>query len=183
MVGIAFQFPGQGSQAVGMGRAFHESSPAARAVFAEANDALGFDLTRLIFEGPESELQLTANTQPAVLTASVAATAACAEQGLRPTLAAGHSLGEYTAAAAAGALGREDGVRVVSERGRLMSEIQMDGRVFPSNAVLGGRFVLRACIVNFRTEAAEVERLLDVAAELGARLDAEMRAREVAASK
>jgi len=66
---------------------------------------------------------------------------------------------------------------------RLMSEIQMDGRVFPSNAVLGGRFVLRACIVNFRTEAAEVERLLDVAAELGARLDAEMRAREVAASK
>jgi glutamate/tyrosine decarboxylase-like PLP-dependent enzyme len=66
---------------------------------------------------------------------------------------------------------------------RLMSEIQMDGRVFPSNAVLGGRFVLRACIGNFRTEAAEVERLLDVAAELGARLDAEMRAREVAASK
>ena len=122
MVGIAFQFPGQGSQAVGMGRAFHESSPAARAVFAEANDALGFDLTRLIFEGPESELQLTANTQPAVLTASVAATAACAEQGLRPTLAAGHSLGEYTALVVAGAVAFADAVRVVRRRGEFMQE-------------------------------------------------------------
>src|SRR5262249_57716478 len=74
----AFQFPGQGSQSVGMGRAFYDTSAAAKAVFEEADDALGFPLRRLIFEGPESELTLTANTQPAVLTASVAAAAACA---------------------------------------------------------------------------------------------------------
>src|SRR5262249_13819931 len=99
---VVFQFPGQGSQAVGMGRAFAETSGAARGVFAEANDALGFDLKRLIFDGPESELTLTANPQPAVLTASVAAAAACGERGLRPDLAAGHSLGEYSALVVAG---------------------------------------------------------------------------------
>src|SRR5260370_8702987 len=94
---IAFLFPGQGSQAVGMGRAFYDSSPGAKAVFEEANDALGFDLRRLAFEGPEAELALTANTQPAVLAASVAAAVACAERGLRPAIAAGHSLGENSA--------------------------------------------------------------------------------------
>ena len=119
---VVFQFPGQGSQAVGMGRAFYEASPGAKAVFAEANDALDFDLTRLIFEGPESELALTANTQPAVLTASVAASTACAEQGLRPSLTAGHSLGEYTALVVAGALTFADAVRVVRRRGELMQE-------------------------------------------------------------
>jgi [acyl-carrier-protein] S-malonyltransferase len=119
---IVFQFPGQGSQGVGMGRAFAEASPAAKAVFAEANDALGFDLTRLVFDGPESELALTANTQPAVLTASVAAAAACAERGLRPDLVAGHSLGEYSALVVAGALGFADAVRVVRRRGELMQE-------------------------------------------------------------
>src|SRR5687768_14080233 len=117
MSGIVFQFPGQGSQAVGMGRAFSETSPAAKAVFEEANDALGFDLARLIFDGPAAELALTANTQPAVLTTSVAAAAACAEQGLRPTLAAGHSLGEYSALVVAGALAFGDAVRVVRRRG------------------------------------------------------------------
>jgi [acyl-carrier-protein] S-malonyltransferase len=119
---VVFQFPGQGSQAVGMGRAFYESSPAAKAVFVEARDALGFDLTRLIFDGPESELALTTNTQPAVLTASVAAAAACAERGLRPSLAAGHSLGEYSALVVAGALAFVDAVRVVRRRGELMQE-------------------------------------------------------------
>ena len=119
---IVFQFPGQGSQAVGMGRAFSEASPAAKAVFVEANDALGFDLARLIFDGPESELVLTANTQPAVLTASVAAAAACAERGLRPDLAAGHSLGEYSALVVAGALAFADAVRMVRRRGELMQE-------------------------------------------------------------
>jgi [acyl-carrier-protein] S-malonyltransferase len=117
---LAFIFPGQGSQAVGMGKAFHDASPAARKIFDEANAALGFDLTRVMFEGPESELALTANTQPAVLTASVAAAAACAEHGLRPALAAGHSLGEYSALVVAGALRLHDAVRVVRKRGEFM---------------------------------------------------------------
>jgi [acyl-carrier-protein] S-malonyltransferase len=119
---IAFLFPGQGSQAVGMGRAFAESSAAAKAVYAEANDALGFDLARLSFEGPETELGLTANTQPAVLTASVAAAAACAERGLTPDMAAGHSLGEYSALVVAGALRFGDAVRLVRRRGQFMQE-------------------------------------------------------------
>ena len=118
----AFIFPGQGSQAVGMGRAFSETSGAAKRVFEEANDALGFDLRRVMFEGPDAELALTATTQPAVLTASVAAAAACAERGLTPGLAAGHSLGEYSALVVAGALPLADAVRVVRRRGELMQE-------------------------------------------------------------
>ena len=116
---IAFLFPGQGSQAVGMGRGFYESSPGAKALFEEANAALGFDLTKLAFEGPEAELALTANTQPAVLAASVATAAACAERGLQPAIAAGHSLGEYSALVAAGALRFADAIRVVRKRGQL----------------------------------------------------------------
>jgi [acyl-carrier-protein] S-malonyltransferase len=117
---IAFVFPGQGSQSVGMGRAFAETSGAAKRVFDEANEALDFDLRRLMFEGPETELALTANTQPAVLTASVAVAAACVERGLTPALAAGHSLGEYSALVVAGALRLADAVRVVRHRGELM---------------------------------------------------------------
>ncbi|HEX5814260.1 MAG TPA: ACP S-malonyltransferase [Methylomirabilota bacterium] len=119
---LAFVFPGQGSQAVGMGKAFHDASPAARAVFEQADAALGVPLTRVMFEGPERELALTANTQPAVLTASVAAAAACAERGLTPALVAGHSLGEYSALVVAGALQLADAVRVVRKRGELMQE-------------------------------------------------------------
>jgi len=105
-----------------MGKGFYESSTGAKAVFEEANDALGFDLARLVFEGPETELALTANTQPAVLTASVAAATACAERGLKPALAAGHSLGEYTALVVAGALRFADAVRIVRKRGEFMQE-------------------------------------------------------------
>jgi [acyl-carrier-protein] S-malonyltransferase len=105
-----------------MGKGFYEGSTGAKAVFEEANDALGFDLARLVFEGPEAELALTANTQPAVLTASVAAATACAERGLKPALAAGHSLGEYTALVIAGALRFADAVRIVRKRGEFMQE-------------------------------------------------------------
>lgn len=105
-----------------MGKGFYETSSGAKAIFEEANEALGFDLKRLAFEGPEAELALTANTQPAVLTASVAAATACAERGLRPALAAGHSLGEYTALVVAGALRFSDAVRIVRKRGEFMQE-------------------------------------------------------------
>ncbi|PYO51577.1 MAG: [acyl-carrier-protein] S-malonyltransferase, partial [Candidatus Rokuibacteriota bacterium] len=118
----AFLFPGQGSQGVGMGRAFCETSAGAAAVWRAADEALGFPLSRLCFEGPAEELSLTANTQPAVLTASVAAAAAAAERGLTPDLAAGHSLGEYSALVVAGALSFAVAVRLVRQRGLFMQE-------------------------------------------------------------
>lgn len=120
---IAYIFPGQGSQAPGMGRELAENYPAARAVFEEADEALGFALSRLCFEGPAEDLQLTENTQPAILTASVAAWRAMESEGLAgPVWVAGHSLGEYSALVAAGALSLRDAVRVVRKRGRYMQE-------------------------------------------------------------
>jgi [acyl-carrier-protein] S-malonyltransferase len=117
---IAFLFPGQGSQAVGMGRELAERFPIAADTFAEADDALGFPLSKLIFEGPGDELRLTENTQPAILTVSVAAWRVLAELGVEPALAAGHSLGEWSAHVAAGTLGFADAVRAVKARGRAM---------------------------------------------------------------
>ena len=108
---VAFVFPGQGSQEVGMGRALAEAFPESRAAFEEADGALGFALSRLCFEGPEADLQLTANTQPAILTASVAALRPLLARGVRPDWVAGHSLGEYSALVAAGAIGFADAVR------------------------------------------------------------------------
>jgi [acyl-carrier-protein] S-malonyltransferase len=121
-VSTVFLFPGQGSQAVGMGKDLAQASPAAAAVWAEADAALGFPISRLCFEGPEADLGLTVNTQPAVLTASVAAAAALAERGVAPRLAAGHSLGEYSALVAAGAIAFADAVRLVRRRGEFMQE-------------------------------------------------------------
>jgi [acyl-carrier-protein] S-malonyltransferase len=120
---VAFLFPGQGSQTVGMGRDLCSRFAAARRVFEEADQVLGFSLTRLCFEGPDEELRLTANTQPALLTVSWAMTRVLrSELGLAPSYAAGHSLGEFSAWVAAGALAFADALRVVRERGQAMQE-------------------------------------------------------------
>jgi len=119
---LAFLFPGQGSQHAGMGKGAAEAFPEARAVFDEADRALGFPLSRLCFEGPDEELKLTENTQPAVLTTSVALLRVLESRGLKPDFVAGHSLGEYSALVAAGALGLSDAVRLVRKRGRYMQE-------------------------------------------------------------
>lgn len=124
---LAFVFPGQGSQSVGMGRALAEQSPAAASVFAAADRALGSPISSLAWEGPAERLDLTENAQPALLATSIAILAALRERwaagGLeapRPAFAAGHSMGQYSALVAAGALSLEDGIRLVRERGRLM---------------------------------------------------------------
>jgi [acyl-carrier-protein] S-malonyltransferase len=118
---LALLFPGQGSQKVGMGQQLAQDFPAAKAVFEQANSALGMNLSRLCFEGPEDDLRLTANTQPAILTNSIAALRALqSELDIKPELAAGHSLGEYSALVAAGTLDFADAVGAVRERGRLM---------------------------------------------------------------
>lgn len=119
---VAFIFPGQGSQKTGMGQALAEAFPESRAAFDEADAAVGFSLSGLCFGGPEEALQLTANTQPAILVTSIAAYRALAARGVRADWVAGHSLGEYSALVAAGTLDLSGAVRVVRRRGQLMQE-------------------------------------------------------------
>ncbi|WP_242336878.1 MULTISPECIES: ACP S-malonyltransferase [Anaeromyxobacter] len=133
---LAFVFPGQGSQAVGMGKDLHDRFPEARAVFDAVDAALGERLSALCFEGPEDRLRLTANTQPSILTVSAAAAAVLAARGIAPDLVAGHSLGEYSALVAAGACGAAEAAAAVRARGTFMQEAVPAGHGAMS-AVLG----------------------------------------------
>src|SRR5271155_4528540 len=119
---LAFLFPGQASQYTGMGRDLAENFPESRSVFEEADSALGFPISKLCFEGPDDDLKLTENTQPAILTVSVAAYRALETRGITPDFTGGHSLGEYSALVAAGALDFPAAVRLVRQRGRYMQE-------------------------------------------------------------
>jgi [acyl-carrier-protein] S-malonyltransferase len=119
---IAFLFPGQGSQAAGMGKELASLYPVVRRVFQEADEALGFALSQLCFEGPDDQLKMTENTQPAILTVSVAVFRVLQEKGIAPSYVAGHSLGEYSAHVAAGTISFADAVRIVRNRGKYMQE-------------------------------------------------------------
>ncbi len=133
---VAFLFPGQGSQVAGMGRDFHDSSSQAQEIFARADDALGYKISKLCFEGPEEELKLTQNTQPALLAVSYVAYVLF---GKEARIAAGHSLGEYSALVASGSLEFEDALRLVHKRGKYMQEAVPVG-MGAMAAVLGCRY-------------------------------------------
>jgi [acyl-carrier-protein] S-malonyltransferase len=133
---VAFMFPGQASQYPGMGKELAEKYPTARAVFDEADSALGFSISKICFEGSEDELKLTANTQPAILACSVAVYRVLAEKGIAPDYVAGHSLGEYSALVAAGSLKFADAVQLVRKRGVYMQEA-VPGGVGAMAAIMG----------------------------------------------
>jgi [acyl-carrier-protein] S-malonyltransferase len=143
---VAFLFPGQGSQYVGMGRDFFDNFAIARQTFEEADDALGFPLSTLCFDGPEEQLRLTENTQPAIFTVSIAVQRVLAERGITPSFVAGHSLGEYSANVAAGTISFADAVRTVRSRGQYMQEAVPAGEGAMA-AILGmpAEEVLKAC--------------------------------------
>ncbi|WP_405112455.1 ACP S-malonyltransferase [Paenibacillus sp. FSL K6-1217] len=139
---IAFVFPGQGAQAVGMGKDVYEVLPQSRAVFEKGDEVLGFALSGLIFEGPDSELKQTVNTQPALVTASVAYLQAISGLQITPDYVAGHSLGEYSALVAAGVLSYEDAVRLVRLRGQFMEEAVPGGQGAMAAVLGAGREAL-----------------------------------------
>jgi [acyl-carrier-protein] S-malonyltransferase len=190
-VKIAFCFPGQGSQDVGMGRAIAEEFPAARAVFDQASEAVGFDVARLCFEGPIEELTRTEMQQPALVATSIACLRAVESVGITPDFVVGHSVGEYSALAAAGAVSDRDALFLVRERGRAMEEAARkhpgamaavlgleDGvveqlcagidNVWPANYNCPGQVVVSG-------ENAAVDQLLEQAAAAGARKTVKLR--------
>jgi len=136
MTKYAFVFPGQGAQAVGMGKEMAETYPEAAAIFKQADEALGFSLSEIIWNGPEDTLRLTYYTQPAILTTSIAMYEVFKSQGITPVCTAGHSLGEYSALVAAGALSFTDAVRIVHARGKFMDEAVPAG-IGAMSAVMG----------------------------------------------
>lgn len=153
----AFVFPGQGAQAVGMGKDVYEAFEGSRAVFEQADEALGFKLSEIIFNGPDDELKQTANTQPALLTVSVALLQALEGRGLKADYVAGHSLGEYSALVAAGVLRFEDAVRTVRARGEFMEQAVPGGEGAMA-AVLGSeRDALAALCAKISEEGNIVE--------------------------
>jgi len=133
---VAFVFPGQGSQYVGMGKEIYENFAEAREVFAEASQELGYDISKLCFEGPEKELNKTFNTQPAILTVSISINRVLLSKGIKPLVATGHSLGEYSALVAAEVLSFRDTVRITEKRGRFMQEAVPEGKGLMA-AILG----------------------------------------------
>jgi [acyl-carrier-protein] S-malonyltransferase len=186
---IAFIFPGQGSQQVGMGRDLADNFPAASQVFEEADTALGFALSELCFNGPAEQLQLTENTQPAILTASIAALRALESEGFsKPDFVAGHSLGEYSALVAAGSLSLTEAVKTVRARGRFMQEaVPVGAGAMAAILGVGLDIVIRACdeaaqgqvcsAANFNSQnqvviagdVAAVDRAIDLLQERGAK--------------
>ncbi len=143
---LAFVFPGQGAQQVGMGKDFYDQYDVAKKLFREADEALGYSIQKMCFEGPADDLKLTANTQPAILTMSVIANEILKEHGIQPEIAGGHSLGEYSALTAAGVMKFQDAVLLVHKRGQFMQEAVPVGKGAMAAIIgLGDEVIIDAC--------------------------------------